>query len=728
MYITDKLDDYHSFKNLFTGSIITTIASTQTEAIMVMKQSEIHIALINCCPNDAPSIQISNIIKDFPQTFFYVLSNQELLNQFDHLENLENYLGFIAKPINPLDLKMHIKNAIQIYRLQKINNSQSAEITDLKNINETQQYKILSEYRKRKKMERFAAENNSKQFFDEQTKILQENESKFRNLINGLNDIVFRVSLPDGKYEYISPAVRNIFGYVEEDFYNNKFFINKIIHPDYKSTFEGKTTELLNGELLPNIEFKIIDAKGDEKWIVQSIHGIYEDGQLMAIEGISRDITDWKNTERALKDSELKYRTLIDNIPQKVFYKNKNSIYLAVNPNFASTFDATPSQFVNKSDYDFLPKEVADIQREEDLRIMNSGKIEEKEETFIEGGKQRVHNTIKCPVRDANNNVIGILGIFWDITERKKVEEKLRRAVKEVMIANEEVIVTNIQLEQQKNEITKQRDEIENHHQILQEQKQELTDSIIYAQRIQNAVLSPVSIMNDVFGENFILYLPRDIVSGDFYWFRRTDKYFLIASADCTGHGVPGAFMSMLGITFINEITGALERPTPDAILEMLRNRIKDTLRHDDDIRVSSDGLDIALCELNLETNEMLFAGANSPIYILRNNPNAENQAVEEHKSDIQPIGKGYKERPFKMDSIQLYKGDLVYMLSDGYKDQFGGVHNKRFTSAKFKQILSGLRSISLSDQKQILYNEYLTWKGDTEQIDDILVLGFKIP
>jgi len=255
--------------------------------------------------------------------------------------------------------------------------------------------------------------------------------------------------------------------------------------------------------------------------------------------------------------------------------------------------------------------------------------------------------------------------------------------------------------------------------QIIEYSHKNIQDSINYASRIQQALLPADKLFTKNFSSHFILYKPKDIVSGDFYYFKKIDNYIIVAVADCTGHGVPGAFVSMLGIAFLNEIVRKRDVTSASQILEELRKEVKTTLKEN----TSKDGMDIALCVINKETNVLQFAGANNPLYIFRN------KKLIEIKATRNPIGVYFKnEEVFKNNEFQLQAKDTIYMFSDGYTDQFGGNEGKKFMFKQFHSLLKSLQEETLIKQKEILNQTLENWKGnDFNQIDDILILGLKI-
>jgi CheY-like chemotaxis protein/serine phosphatase RsbU (regulator of sigma subunit) len=282
-------------------------------------------------------------------------------------------------------------------------------------------------------------------------------------------------------------------------------------------------------------------------------------------------------------------------------------------------------------------------------------------------------------------------------------------------------------LEDSNHQITEQKKEIEVQRDIATNQKKKITDSIYYAQRIQNAVLPPVSLLEKVMPEHFVLFRPRDIVSGDFYWMTEKDGIAIIVAADCTGHGVPGAFMSMLGVAFLNDIVNKItfnkhfSSLHANEILNQLREYIINSLHQTGKSAETKDGMDIALCIVDFEHKHMQFSGAHNSLYLIRDGQ------LEVIEADKMPIGI-YKtaDTPFTNHEISLEKNDLLYIFSDGYYDQFGGSNNMKMFSANFRKRLVEICKESLPEQKRMLEEYYDNWKGSREQVDDVLVIGFK--
>jgi CheY-like chemotaxis protein len=283
-------------------------------------------------------------------------------------------------------------------------------------------------------------------------------------------------------------------------------------------------------------------------------------------------------------------------------------------------------------------------------------------------------------------------------------------------------------LKEQNEQINLQKTEIEIQRDLANQQKKDITDSIEYAKRIQSALLPPLNFIKRNLPEHFILFKPRDIVSGDFYWMMNKDGKIIIAAADCTGHGVPGAFMSMLGTAFLNEIvTKIVENKhiyslQANEILNQLRNYIIDSLHQTGAENESKDGIDMSLCIIDSEKQKIQFAGAHNPLYIIRNNK------LEVIKGDRMPVSihKNANES-FTNHEINLNANDLIYLFSDGYYDQIGGPQHRKFMSRKFQELLLEIHQNPMETQKEILNKTIEDWRGDYMQLDDILVIGIKL-
>jgi serine phosphatase RsbU (regulator of sigma subunit) len=261
--------------------------------------------------------------------------------------------------------------------------------------------------------------------------------------------------------------------------------------------------------------------------------------------------------------------------------------------------------------------------------------------------------------------------------------------------------------------------EIKLQKEIIENKSKEVEASITYARRIQSAILPSDNFISKVLPRSFVLYQPKDIVSGDFYWVEKVGNKLLIAVVDCTGHGVPGAMVSVVGNNALNRTIKEFKLTEPALILDKLNELVEETFeKSEDDVK---DGMDLSLCSFDPDTFELLWAGANNPIWI----HNAE--GMKEIKGDKQPIGKFIHRKPFTSHKIHLKKGDSFYLFSDGFADQFGGPKGKKFKYKQLMNILIDSKNKKKADQKQILLDALQSWKGNIEQIDDICVIGVEV-
>lgn len=304
-------------------------------------------------------------------------------------------------------------------------------------------------------------------------------------------------------------------------------------------------------------------------------------------------------------------------------------------------------------------------------------------------------------------------------TEMLYKETNMKNA--ELQQQKEEILTINEQLEDQKNELENSITIISDLNSKLESKNNAITESINYARRIQDAILPTHEDMLRTVKDYFILYKPCNIVSGDFYWQFSNHRYSIVAVVDCTGHGIPGGFMSMLGYSLLNETVQNMRLETACGILNSLKEKVRDSLHARDKLHKNADGLDVSLCMLDKHEQKIHFAGAYMPIVIVRNN------AIIEIKGDRMPIGYFVKDLPsFSNHEFLLEENDRFYIFSDGFKDQVGGPNSKRFLSSNLKNLIVMVHNLPFDEQKAIFDNAFEQWKGDRYQIDDVLVVGFE--
>jgi serine phosphatase RsbU (regulator of sigma subunit) len=297
--------------------------------------------------------------------------------------------------------------------------------------------------------------------------------------------------------------------------------------------------------------------------------------------------------------------------------------------------------------------------------------------------------------------VISIIVII--IRERDKAQKKIQEYLEKELEARTRVVM-------------KQKAEIEL-------QNIEITDSINYAKRIQTSILPDINKLKETFKDAFILFHPRDIVSGDFYWFDKVeDNKFILVCADSTGHGVPGAFMSMIGSTLLQDIVTRKKITKPSEILTLLNRQIFSTLNQNVELGVSNDGMDMVICEFNAETRHIRFASAMRPVIIIMDE---ESYYIKGNRLSVG--GESIMEKYFDDQEYYLNEGDTIYLFSDGLPDQFGGTDGKKLKIARLKRLIEQVSKLPMDEQKEVLTKFFFDWKGDYDQVDDILFMGVRV-
>jgi len=395
-------------------------------------------------------------------------------------------------------------------------------------------------------------------------------------------------------------------------------------------------------------------------------------------------------------------------------YQNQNNYKKALE--FANVFIATKDSMFREEKINALQE------------IETKYETEKKQQQIELQESQLIANdaTIKQQKTFRNALAAGFFAVVIIVLVFVQAYLQKRRANRKIMEQNELISEANEELQQLNEEINTQKEEIEAQRDHVFNQNKNITDSINYAQRIQSAMLPPETYITELLNENFILYKPRDIVSGDFYWIKQVNQYIVIVAADCTGHGVPGAFMSMLGISYLTEIVQRREITQANHVLNEVRKQIKYSLRQHGDPDEAKDGIDLALCVLDLKNSRMQYSGANNPLYIVKDKDG--DPELKEIKADPMPLGyyQG-KDSSFTNHDIDLEPGDTFYLFSDGFIDQKGGKDNKRYMSKRFRSFLLEIQDQSMQDQKGILDKALFEWMGNNAQTDDILVIGVRV-
>lgn len=427
------------------------------------------------------------------------------------------------------------------------------------------------------------------------------------------------------------------------------------------------------------------------------------------------DKKDYKMVREKLAEAKI----LIDktnNLDSKVNYYNSYSRMYSYEKNYKMAELYLDSCFA-------LAQEVGSINMASEVYISRA------ENAYEQGDYKRAYEflTIYKHVMDSILNADNFAAAA-DIQHRYEREKKQREIEKLTLRnQNQRIIITSVIvffLAMVIFAIVLYRRLVENRRQknIIEQQRNEILDSIHYAKRIQTALLASEDFLGVNLSEHFVLYKPKDIVSGDFYWATKQDGKFIFCLGDCTGHGVPGAFMSLLNISKLNETINEKKISRPDLVLNEIRREIIGALNPGGAGHETKDGMDCTLCSFDFEKYELQFAAANNGIIVVRG------EEVLTLKPDHMPVGKSPKDQqPFTLNSLQLHKGDLVYLLTDGYADQFGGEAGKKFKIKNVKNTLLANRHLPMPEQKKLLEESFERWRGHLEQVDDVAVVGIKI-
>ncbi len=327
-----------------------------------------------------------------------------------------------------------------------------------------------------------------------------------------------------------------------------------------------------------------------------------------------------------------------------------------------------------------------------------------------------------------NNEIASLSEQFNRMIEQlesffNELEEKVRERTAEIMAQKEEIEAQRDSIQEQRNILSDINHSLQKAYLEIEEQKKHIEDSIHYARRIQNAILPPDEFVSNLLPDSFVFYKPKDIVSGDFYWMAHKDGKAIVAAVDCTGHGVPGAFMSIVGNNQLNFAVNVRNVIRPDDILNALNEGVTKSLRQTRLTSSVKDGMDIALITIDYKKNKLDYAGGYNPLFIIRDNE------LMQFRADKFPIGgyMGEKLKNFTNNEVELKKGDVIYLFSDGYADQFGGPDDSKYLIKRFRDLLMKIHNEPMNEQKEILGQVHDDWRGDSVQIDDILVIGIRI-
>ncbi len=514
---------------------------------------------------------------------------------------------------------------------------------------------------------------------EEQILEVNRTQKRMQVVLENASEIVTIYEV-DRTIRYISPSVGSILGYSQEDLIG----LNDLshVHEDSKAIYENFFNQLIeNQQDNITIQFEYYKKNNDTVWLEATGANRTNDAAVRGLVVNMRDIT-----EKLLAERESRMRgqmqSLSENSPDLIMRVNPEGKIFYINPVINTLTGYSTELLLNKKIQETPINKSLVEQWQSILQTVLKKKTTSTQEmqiTALQG--ERIMQVNAIPEQNESLAIESVLIVSHDITEQKLIESTIRETNKKI------------------------------------------SESINYAKRIQVAILPDTNVISNIFPESFIYYKPRDIVSGDFPWFMQKGQEAYIAAVDCTGHGVPGALISLVGYFILNNVVSLSENLSAGEILDLLNEGVIKTLRQDTDT-ATKDGMDIALLKIGLSTNICEFSGSHRPLYCLRN------QTLQTIKGDKCPVGGSshYKNKAkFTTHTLELKPHDRLFVFSDGLPDQFGGADNKKYSTNRIKNVVARTSQESMKVVEAAINEDFMTWKGSYKQTDDILMIGLQI-
>lgn len=516
----------------------------------------------------------------------------------------------------------------------------------------------------------------SNQKLEEQIEEVNRTQKRMQLLLENASEVI-TIYEADETIRYISPSVESILGYGQKEMIG-KSDIEKV-HADHRDVFKELFRRMkANPEEKVTVQYEYRAKDGSFMWIETTGTNVMSNQAIHGFILNSRDITERRRAEQEQR-MRSKMQALSENSLDLITRLEGDSISY-INPVIEEYTGKQPADFLNKKVQEAdIDSSILDgwLKIVEEVNATNE-KASAELDFSSEMGKRVMHiNAI--PEFDETNKLESVLVVSHDITERKMIELE------------------------------------------IQNKNKKITESINYAKRIQNAILPNSRVISKALPDSFILYKPRDVVSGDFPWFVQIKDEIFIAAVDCTGHGVPGALLSLIGYFLLNDIVRSRKITEPGKILDLLDEGVTTTLRQDED-STTKDGMDIALCKINMAKREVEYAGAHRPLYLMKKG------VMDEVKGNKFPIGGGIfkNQTNFTNTKFKLDAGDSIYFSSDGFPDQFGGTEGRKFGPKRVREIIERVHTSPMQEAMITFDQEWEGWRGETKQTDDVLLIGIK--
>lgn len=513
-----------------------------------------------------------------------------------------------------------------------------------------------------------------------QIREVENAQKRLHSLLENASEII-SIYDEDMKLKYISPSVHSIFGYTVDEMMEGKD-LDRLTAKGVKEFTEIFVTLIENPGQSKSIQYTYMRKDGQKIFIESTGRNLLDD---QAIDGIiinSQDITERKRAEKEER-MKSKMQSLSENSPDMILRLSPSGQFFYANP-IVKIFTGVDNNDIikrNLSDVNFN-KEIKVFFTESIHKVKSSQQKTNTETTFPTNFGNRIMQVNAIPEFSDDKDLETILFVAHDITEQKKIEQEIK------------------------------------------EKNHAVRESINYAQRIQTSILPNTRFIQEFLPNSFLLYKPRDVVSGDFPWFFKKGDDIFIAAVDCTGHGVPGALLSFIGYFILNNVVDHYNNINAGQILDKLHEGVRKTLKQDRIDSEARDGMDIALCKINLSNQLLEYAGAHRPLYLFRNGELVEFKGDRKAIGGI-PFGKK-QETDFENHIINIENGDRVFFFSDGFPDQVGGETGKKYQASRIRELIVNNPDLKINDYEKFFLTDFENWKGDFKQIDDVLLIGIE--
>ena len=512
---------------------------------------------------------------------------------------------------------------------------------------------------------------------EEQIEEVNRTQKRMQLLLENASEVI-TIYEEDGTIRYISPSVETILGYTQKEMQGSND--SEKVHSGGREVYQNIFVQLReNPDQKVTFQFEYRTKTGEYIWLESTGTNFMSNPAIHGYILNSRDITERRRAEQEQR-MRSKMQALSENSLDLITRLENESISY-INPIIETYTGKQPGQFLNKKvkEAELDPRILEGWLRVVEQVNSSNDKVS-SEMNFPSQMGDRVMQVNAIPEYDENDAIESVLVVSHDITDRKIIELE------------------------------------------IQNKNKKINDSINYAKRIQNAILPNSRIISKALPDSFILYKPRDVVSGDFPWFVQIKNDIFIAAVDCTGHGVPGALLSLIGYFLLNDIVRSRKIAEPGKILDLLDEGVTQTLRQDQDDSATKDGMDIALCRIDTETGEVEYSGAHRPLYMMKGG------VMDEIRGNKFPIGGGiYKNQTnFTTTKFKVEKGDSIYFSSDGFPDQFGGPEVRKFGPKKVREIIERVHHQPMTEAMVTFDEEWENWRAGQKQTDDVLLIGIK--